>query len=236
MTLIEVMLALAILVVLAVGVTEFFFQVITRRDRLVEIAGQQRDGAMLFGRLESAIMNAVSVGPDGAAGVSGGETSLSVITRGVSPMLAGNAAVGDTSRVSFEFVERSRSCTLGVAPGWDPAASVAEPVLGRVERVQFRYSDGRRWSGTFDSASAGGLPVAIELSIWFDSGPIERPAGTPGQGSEQDDTGFERFGPLDLPELGPADEAAEDAWIPREPDLMRVFGVPDAPEWQGRTS
>ncbi|MDQ7013747.1 MAG: prepilin-type N-terminal cleavage/methylation domain-containing protein [Planctomycetota bacterium] len=243
MTLIEVMLALAILVVLSVGVTAFFLQVSVRRDRLVEIAGRQRDAALLFGRLESAIMHAVTVGPDGSAGIKGSETSLAVVTRSVSPMLAGDAAVGDASVVTFEFDERSRSCTLGieaVGAAGESERSVAEPVLGRVERVRLRYSDGRRWSGSFDSVSAGGLPVAVEVSIWFasaadDTEPSD-PGEPPGEMTEQEREDFARFGSLDAPGFGPEQGLDDNVWIPREPDCLRVFGVPDAPEWKGRTS
>ena len=238
MSLIEVMLALAILAVLAVGVTAFFFQVSSRQGRLLDIASRQRDASVVLGRLESAIMHAVAVGPDGAAGIQGDETSLTVITRGVWPMLAGDAAVGDACALSFMFDEPGRACTLvaqsvGRMSGASPQP---EPVLGRVERVRLRYSDGRRWTGSYDSVSAGGLPVAVEVSIWFAAagrrGAEERPPEMLAPGSEE----FGPFGPEGLLEPEFAIEQEESGWVPREPDHVRIIGVPDAPEWKGRSS
>lgn len=238
MSLIEVMLALAILVVLSVGVTAFFFQVSSRQGRLIDIASRQRDASVVLGRLESAVMHAVAVGPDGAAGIKGDETSLTVITRGVWPMLSGDAAVGDACAVTFMFDEPGQACTIvaqavGRLRGSSPQP---EPVLGRVERVRLRYSDGRRWSGSFDSVSAGGLPVAVEVSIWFAAAGRRVAEDQPPELIAQDSEDFEPFGPDDFFEPDFAMEQDETGWVPREPDHVRIIGVPDAPEWKGRSS
>ncbi|MFG0243160.1 MAG: hypothetical protein ACF8R9_10285 [Phycisphaerales bacterium JB054] len=238
MSLVEVMLALAILAVLAVGVTAFFFQVSSRQQRLLDIASRQRDASMVLGRLESAVMHAVAVGPDGAAGVKGDATSLTVITRGVWPMLRGDAAVGDACALTFMFDEPGRACTLvaqsvGRMSGRSPRP---EPVLGRVERVRLRYSDGRNWADSFDSVSAGGLPVAVEVSIWFEAAGRRDQEDRPPELMEQDPEDLEPFGPEGFVEPEFAVEQDETGWVPREPDHVRIIGVPDAPEWKGRSS
>ena len=238
MSLIEVMLALAILAVLAVGVTAFFFQVSSRQARLLDIASRQRDASVVLGRLESAIMHAVAVGPDGTAGIKGNETSLTVINRGVWPMLAGDAAVGDACALTFMFDEPGQTCTLvaqavGRMSGSSPQP---EPVLGRVERVRLRYSDGRRWAGTFDSVSAGGLPVAVEVSIWFAAAGRRGQEDRPTEMDPQEPEDLEPFGPAGFDEPDFVMEQDETGWVPREPDHVRIIGVPDAPEWKGRSS
>ncbi|MFG0258724.1 MAG: type II secretion system protein GspJ, partial [Phycisphaerales bacterium JB041] len=237
MSLIEVMLALAILVVLSVGVTAFFFQVSSRQGRLIDIAARQRDASVVLGRLESAVMHAVAVGPDGAAGIKGDATSLTVITRGVWPMLAGDAAVGDACALTFFFDEPGQACTLvaQAVARTSGSSPQPEPVLGRVERVRLRYSDGRRWSDSFDSVSNGGLPVAVEVSIWFaaagQGGAAEGQTERLGESPEE----LEPFGPDDVLDPGFAMEQDETGWVPREPDHVRIIGVPDAPEWKGRS-
>ncbi|MCC7388219.1 MAG: prepilin-type N-terminal cleavage/methylation domain-containing protein [Phycisphaerales bacterium] len=236
MTLLEVMFALAILAVLSVGVGAFYFEMNTRRDRLVLMATQQRDVSLYFDRLEGALLSALAVAPDGSAGVRGDATSLSVATRAVQPSFEDNAALDDGCVMTFAFDEPGRRCTQSVAAG---GQSISEPVLSSVERLRYRYSDGRRWSQSFDSASAGGLPVAVEVSVWLASGQPSTPEGPPAapgptEPGGPDGASFEEpedeLGPLDIP----TPEPEEAVWTPREPDHVRVIGIPDAPDWQER--
>src|SRR5699024_8856954 len=48
----------------------------------------------------------------------------------------------------------------------------SEVVSGRFSGCEFRYFDGREWVEQFDSQSAGRLPAAVEVSLWFE-GPSE---------------------------------------------------------------
>lgn len=232
MTLMEVMCALGILVVLSAGIMVFFVQMSARRDRLVELAARERDASLVFDRLESALMHAVAVGPDGGAGVEGDEASVTVVSRTVAPALSGEAALDDAVTLTLEFDESRGACVLGLAPAG--GSGPAQPVLAGLERMRIRYSDGRRWSDSYDSLTAGGLPVAVEVSLWFGSG----------AGDEEDDGAMAGgFGPGPVrgvegaatelvPDLPPGEE--EEVWTPREPDHVRVIGVPDAPDWKER--
>ncbi len=242
MTLLEVMLALAILVVLSVGVSAFFFRMTSQRDQLVRLASQQRDVSMLFDRVESALLAAVAVSPDGSAGIKGTETSLTVVARGVQPAFDEGAALADACVVTFEFSEQAARCTQSLAPvgagGGGGGGSLSEPVLELVERMRFRYSNGRAWSTSYDSRGGGGLPVAVEVSVWFEPR-VPRPAPemeAPGAAGD----GMDESAAMDESELGPMDlpppEPEAPAWAPREPDHVRVIGIPDAPEWQGGES
>ncbi|MBK7406071.1 MAG: prepilin-type N-terminal cleavage/methylation domain-containing protein [Phycisphaerales bacterium] len=227
MTLIEVLAALAILVVLSAAVIGFFLSATSRRDQLVKLASQERECAVLLDRLESSLLTAVAVAPDGSAGVRGGPTSLAVTSRGVTGALPGTAALSDATSLTFEFDEASRSCicTLEV----DGADPVREVVASAIERMRFRYSNGRAWSTDFDTLSSGGLPAAVEVSIWLEprAGPPEgadepTPPETPAEGP-----GGAGLGPVDF-----APPGAKPEWTPREPDHVRVLVVPDAPSWK----
>lgn len=236
MTLLEVMLALAILVVLSAGVGSFFFEISARRDQLVRMAAQQRDAALFIDRIEGALLSALAVGPDGTAGVKGDPTSLTVATRAVQPSFDDDAALADACVLRFEFDEREGCCRQTVETG---GGSAGEPLLTWVERVRFRYSDGRHWSPSFDSLQAGGLPVAVEVSVWFEprGGRAPEVVEPPGWGETDagpevgDGPAFdEDLGPLDMP----APEPEAPAWMPREPDHVRVISIPDAPDWKER--
>ena len=106
-----------------------------------------------------------------------------------------------------------------------------ETVCDHVEAVRVRYFDGKEWKASFDSLSAGALPVAVEVAVWFGTpkkdenaaGPAARPAksgGTKGAKTEPDATSDEG---------APAKQDAAAALPSREPDRLRVIVVPDGP-------
>ncbi len=241
MTLLEVMLALGLLLVLSAGVMGFFFQITARRDQLVRLASQQRDISLLFDRVESSLFAAVAVSPDGSAGIKGDATSLTITTRGVVPALGEEAGLVDACATTFAFSERAAECSQSVTGTGGASGSVSEPVLRLVERMRFRYADGKKWSSIFDSIEAGGLPVAIEVSVWFEprvprpspDGPsLQEPMGGGGDALP----GSERLGsePRGFAQYQPEPEVP--VWTPREPDHVRIISVPDAPDWQERSS
>ncbi len=243
MTLLEVMLALVLLLVLSVGVMGFFFQITARRDQLVRLASQQRDISLLFDRVESALLSAVAVSPDGAAGIKGDATSLTVTTRGVTPSFGNDAALSDACTTSFVFNEQAAQCSQSVAASGSESDALNEPLLSLVERMQFRYSDGKNWRSTFDSIESGGLPVAVEVSVWFAPREPrgERVDPVPGVSMGNDGGTGSRGGALgsEVAEFGLGDfsgpESEAPAWTPREPDHVRVISVPDAPDWEERS-
>lgn len=242
MTLVEVLAALAILVVLSAGVVGFFFGVSARRDELARLAAQQRDTAALFDRLESALMGAVALAPDGSAGIRGDERSITIVTRLVTPALGGKATVADAATLAFEFEESLATCDCTLTPLIAGADPLTEPILRHVERLRFRYLRGRDWSSSFDSLSAGGLPAAVEVSLWLEprAGASELP-GEPRAPAEQ--AGFDAplpaaDDPFSLGAPGMPPEPEDTPWIPREPDHVRILVVPDAPAvgWGGPQS
>lgn len=233
MTLIEVLAALAILVVLSAAVIGFFISVNDRRDQLVRLAAQQRGMAVLFDRLESSLLSGVALAPDGTPGVRGDGASITVVTRGVTGAIIGDPALADAEALTFAFDEASHTCvcTLKV----EGAEAIREVVADGVERMRFRYSDGRSWSTDYDAVAASGLPSAVEISVWLEprTGRRDTQVEAPGSPAEPADEGSglsePDLGPMDLPPPPP-----DEAWTPREPDHIRVIVVPDAPTWRER--
>lgn len=119
----------------------------------------------------------------------------------------------------------------------------ADPrVIGSdIFRVEFRYHDGRGWRDGFTSGSRGGLPVAVEVSIWFDPWPGaedeladelageladelagDAPFDPAGDNAAADFAAGDPDDPLDVF----ADGAAFDDRPP--PDRRRIIAIPDA--------
>jgi prepilin-type N-terminal cleavage/methylation domain-containing protein len=104
----------------------------------------------------------------------------------------------------------------------------------RLYKVRFRFHDGLAWRDSFDSRTAGRLPLAIEIAIWF----------TPWPGSEWTDEEPDRFEMFDDDELerltfdmdGRFDEEAfamredRDFGPDPPPDRIRIIAIPDADE------
>jgi len=114
--------------------------------------------------------------------------------------MAGSGAsdLGDLQGCQVRFDADSQGLLarrLGKAE--EPFEVLASPV----GRVRFRYFDGSQWQESFNSATAGALPVAVEAAIWFDGG---------GAGSS-------------------SEEASTDSVPQRAPDRVRVMVVPDGP-------
>lgn len=153
--------------------------------------------------------------------------------------VVGGAGDGDDADPLADDPAAETPADLGARPGGagaglDPddllAAAPLDPrTIGtNIYRVSFRYHDGRGWRDTFTSGSRGGLPVAVEVSIWFDPWP----------GAEDDFEADPEFGgaldaapdPEPLGDSDPldafADETAFDDRPP--PDRRRIIAVPDA--------
>jgi hypothetical protein len=116
------------------------------------------------------------------------------------------------------------------APAVDPDA-----IGGAFFLVEFRYHDGSGWRSSFDSAGAG-LPVAIEISVWFDPwlGALDEAADG---AATADDATFDGNPAFDDPDEAFGDPSAftvaEDGFADAEterplPDRRRIIAIPDA--------
>lgn len=237
-TLLEVLAALGLGVILLGAVFGYLYDLLSTRDRALDMAARQRAVIMLIERLESDLMTCIVGDAKVGAGVQGDETGVRVLTRGVPVSLAERGAddpavFGDLQRAEYRFDARlgeiqARREPIGAGPG--PATEFSG-LGGWIAKVRFRYHDGSAWRESFDSLSAGRLPVAIEVGVWFDPWPEDLLAADMRPGETGDGTFAER---LTFDELAGFDEEAVAATTDLEgleepePDRVRVITIPDA--------
>lgn len=225
-TLLEVLLAIALIAMLTAALFGFLSQLHDRRARMEQMASDLRAGGTLIERIEQDLLGAVASARGVESGIAGTATSLRIATRGVwidlSPgpaeesgepaTVLARMADGDLQQSEYTFDAASatirgqrRAVDSGAAPAEGGGSGVggggeAERISSRVRRVRFRYHDGRAWVDSFQSAATGGLPAAVEVALWFGDQPATEEAGPSAN-------------PLRWP----------------EPDRLRVIVVPDGP-------
>lgn len=242
-TLMETIVALALLLVLVGSVFAFGMNLTASRERLNRHMRRSQAVRVFLDRLEQNLRTVVASDAKHGAGIEGREDSLVLLGRSVGAMggQGGTAAAfGDLQRSEYRWNRSARSLEAACGPAGDSAAVHA--IADDLGFVQWRYHDGTGWSSSFDSGSTRRLPVAIEVAIWFDPPPLDETA-SPAPPETDDAAAQDPFGlPLSAqPDRTSAgDEASgledelEDAsrrnWPP--PDRVRVIVVPDAPEFE----
>ncbi len=248
-TLMETLVAIVLLLALSGAVMSFFWNSLERRDTLLALSGEVRAGTLLLERLEADFLTAVAADGKGGAGIAGDRASVRVVSRGVRPTLNGGSAagaLGDEQGLAVRFDESSGRVSLRRWSGDDPGEGSNEVVAEGVSALRLRYFDGRSWRDSFDSKSAGDLPVAVEVALWFrragDPAPqpvVEEEPAAPVEDEdaewEAEDDPFAMAASFDDP------SAWEDEIVPsdlpeREPDRVRVIIVPDGPSAAWRES
>lgn len=230
-TLVEVLLSLVILIILASSIG---WAVREMREKTMILRRVSDDLAVcttIYELLDGAITNGLALAPGtGGAGIRGTADSIDIVSRGVlADLEADQGALAGLTRLRVEFDPRSPVLRVGRAGA--SGTPLMQPVSRRIERVRFRYHNGQEWSETFDSAAQGGLPVAIEVSIWIAVALQER--ADPPESDAIADTGasgeidpFE-FDGMGAPIRGDLDEQRD---VPeRRPDRYRIFTVLDGP-------
>lgn len=225
-SLLEVLLAIGIVMILSGAIYSFLFDLMNKRDRIVELTDRARVGIGVLETIERDLTTTLAGASRFGAGISGTSTTLTLLSRSVTLPIGqtSGAVLGDLQGVRFSW---SGSQSSLEASRWDVLSGgerTTQVLSTQVEYVQFRYYDGRAWRGEFDSSRDGALPVAIEVAIWFG---VRVPA--------VDLRGFEGssfregFGAIDDGAFGD-DAASEPIEVPqREPDRVRVIVVPDGP-------
>ncbi|MFZ4573959.1 MAG: prepilin-type N-terminal cleavage/methylation domain-containing protein [Phycisphaerales bacterium] len=197
-SLVEVMVALLLIVLLAAGVYSFMWGVLDDRTRLEVHSARQIGATRLFASIESDLSTCVAKADDGAAGVKGDESSMAITRRSVRLDAQDAHALGDATRSEYKF----EAAGTRIAAKRD--AGDLETLVAGVSKVRFRYRRGDEWVTSYDSASEGGVPAAIEISVWF-----VRPAQEPKPEQEADSA------------------SAEDEPLPA-PDRATIIAVHDA--------
>ncbi len=235
-TLLEVVLALSLAVLLLGASMTFLWELADRRSTLARGSRDLHAAVVLVERLEADLAAGLAGDEGVGAGIEGTETKLKLLSRGVwlapsgagsGTPNAGGAGEGDLQASEYQFdptAGRVSARRFVVRPGAAGGGGEMELVSDRVERLRFRYYDGRAWRTSFDSKAAGDLPVAIEVAVWFTSlknataPPMETPAPT-GEPGEDDAESL----------AAPADEFGDTDRRWPAPDRLRVIIVPDGP-------
>jgi prepilin-type N-terminal cleavage/methylation domain-containing protein len=220
-TLVEVLIALALIVLLLIGVMGFQWALADGRERLVSQVRESQAIEGMMERLENDLLAAIAGDASLGPGVRGDGASITVLSRGVwlagpdeprrwtpdtstpSGTLVARATTGDLigCRYRFSRTEGTASGRVSVSrwlveEGADESGSESL-VSDHVQRVHLRYFDGRDWRESFDSLSEGGLPAAVEVSVWMTRGKNDSP------------------------------DARDAVSKPLPPDRVRVIAVPD---------
>jgi len=220
-TLIEVLVAIALLLALSGALSAMLFGLMERRDRVAIEASRQGAVDILFSEIDAALVGAFVEGPQGA-GIRGDESSLRVLSRGV--RVAPGSGLSDV--IGLEF--RHDDATGGIlARRLSPGAGVEsemESAASDIASVRLRYLDGGTWKTSFDSGAMGRLPAAIEVSVWFTDGAPEEPTrgGAIAVGTDAESDGGLADG------FGTASASGDEDTGP-PPSRRRVMVVPDGP-------
>lgn len=265
LTLIEVLVAVAMLMALTTVMFSFYFNLLESRVRVIEFTSKQRAAGMMIERLESDLVTTLAGNSRHGPGVEGDEHDLRMLGRGVAAYRAENGpddpgVLGDLQFVQYRYDPVGRTLTarrraLGVDDDsaeddrdqsmdddaelsettadtnneTQDAATQFETIGSDLGRVRFRYHDGNGWRASFNSLEAGQLPVAIEVSVWFEPWPGEEDAENLRAAEAQQQLERETFDfePAFDEEQYLREQEAADQPEPT-PDRRRVIVIPDA--------
>jgi prepilin-type N-terminal cleavage/methylation domain-containing protein len=175
-TLLEVLIAIAIVAALVGSMFGFLFDLLSARVRVLEHVRQREAAATVIRQLDSDLAACIVGDAANGAGISGDESRIRVLTRGVSANLAPRGVdepdlLGDLQFAEFRFdpgfnrIEGRRG-SLGRSRGPAQTASFA-PIEGDIYKLRFRYFDGTTWRKSYDSLAQAKLPIAVEAAVWL---------------------------------------------------------------------
>lgn len=202
-TLFEVLVSLGLIALLVGAMGVFLSDALRVRAMVADRVARGLAAEAVVAELERALETCVVEDATLGTGVRGDALSIDVVRCGLATSRLGTAE----PRRAFEPLER---CRIAFAPGEPGRVSIARgevtptPLTGPLHDVRFRYFDGEAWREDFDSRSSGRLPVAVEVSIWF-----EAPRG---EGAVEERREFD-------------EDPIEEPSIP--PDRRRVIAIPD---------
>ena len=241
-TIMEVLIAIALLIGLLAAVGTFYTNLMQSREQVLRQTRWQLAATTLIERIETDLMTSLVGDRRFGAGILGDTESLSIIHRSVAVTIADRgiqdpAVLGDLQRSSYRFdpargvLEAART-TIGSNGRGTPEFW---PLGEEIFRVRFRFHNGQSWVDSYDSLAANALPRAIEVAIWF------RPFGPTDEAlwlNEDDDLqGMLDFDQQMMRQADPfgdrsvspfSDDAMFGEGFEPMPDRVRVIAVPDA--------
>ncbi len=227
-TLLEVMLALALLVGLIAALWAFLGNLQLSQHSVNDEVEQHVAATHILDCLEQQLAQSIAGVPGGGgeagAGVTGAATSIRVLARGVPIVVQGSADQplgGDLVATSLACDEGSSTMQFEQKTIGGGGSSVSSRV-GSVGALRFRYFDGTTWSDHFDSAARGGLPPAVEVSIWFNKPPSDDSSTAPSPSTTPKPV-LTKSSPDETP------SPASTLPLPKVPaDRVRIISIPDA--------
>ena len=248
-TLVEVLVAIALVLALVATMYGFLFDLLSARRRVIDHVWQETAASALVKQLDADLSTCIVGDSVYGSGVQGDGKQVRVLTRSIAAHLAGRGAddpdvFGDLQLAEYRFDEgnrriegrRSPAVRLGTTP--PPFA----PLEGAVHRVRFRYHDGAQWRRSFDSRASNRLPLAIEVSIWY-SGDLEEhePKATSAPSDESsaeqpDSAASEAENVNSLEQVETEERPVEDEASLSSPDRVRIIVIPDAGQVESETT
>lgn len=230
-TLLEVLVALAVLAMLSGAVVGLLSAVVDGRARVSARAERTAAVDRVMRAIEDDVVNAVAWAGARGSGLRVEPGSLSVVrpVAGAAGLASGGPPTGwratsvrwDAASGALVSGERGAG---GEGAGGE-GGGAARVVLPGVAAFRVRCLDGRTWRESFDSGALGRLPRAVEVAIWL------TPAGQADAARVRADAANERDAAADAADaVGAAD--AGDA-MERPADRRRVIAVPDGGEGEG---
>jgi len=243
-SLFEVLIAIAVLVVLSGAVFAFLSDLMRQRERAMELARRLRAGVVLIERIEADAMTLIAGSGSLGAGVEGTNGRLRLLSRRVTPPFSeglAKAPLGDLQSSEFVFDAERGELRAAQRDGFDETRRERRALARGLERVRFRYHDGSRWVGRFDSVEQGRLPAAIEVALWFGPAGAEdespdragqrAPVGAPrGEGPDSAESAGRGIPPVAPGFLASATEPVAVSVPTRAPDRWRIIVIPDGPD------
>jgi prepilin-type N-terminal cleavage/methylation domain-containing protein len=240
-TLIEVLVAIALVLVLVGTMYGFLFDMLSARSRVIEHVWQETAASALIRQLDADLHTCIVGDSVSGSGVQGDAKQVRILSRGVAAHLAGRGVddpdvFGDLQLAEYRFDEANRRIEGRRAAAQRPDATPPPfaPLEGAVHRVRFRYHDGEQWQRSFDSRASNRLPIAVEVAVWYRGESHEAEAAT---------SNDELVEPTD-PEVTADEPSMEDETplieLPVEeddeslppPDRIRTILIPDAGDAQ----
>jgi prepilin-type N-terminal cleavage/methylation domain-containing protein len=219
-TLLEVLIVLALVGMLTGSVIAFLWDLWGRRDVLMRVSADAQAGSAVVERMEFDILGGLAGDQAAGAGVKGTATTLRLLTRGVDVPVGGKGNTsGDLQASEYQFDSgalKARRWNIGGSQG------ELETVCDHIEALHLRYFDGKEWKESFDSLSAGTLPVAVEVALWFGTPKPAADGSAPAAPAKATAPVADSDAPVDR-------KVGDDALPGREPDRLRLIVIPDGP-------
>jgi len=216
-TLIEVLIAVALLSLLTGSMFAFLVNLARTRDRTLSVSRVESGATLFLDRLEDDLGACIAGDASFGPGVRGTADSIEVLRRLVT---VEGAEVDPARAVLGVYRHDPVARTIETI---DPDTGEGEVLGTGVVRLAMRYHDGSQWLDSFDS-SRSGLPVAVEVSLWL---------GDPAAPGETTDA-IPEFGALEAPMQPELGETSPESL---HPDRVRIIAVPDGPvaAWKDRS-